>query len=439
VASSKDFETGFVLSQIRYPGEDIKDATSRVFSSVAVPPEAIENPNLRQLRELQVQLLRSGTAMHPILASEVLGVDKKWLLDRMARVDPASHAVYGRMVMEQYEARLSGKAKSDLRSILDREDLGLEEAMAEMAKAVSEARSARYERNTRSLADSVAIWRMKWDAIQEKMASGEPRFSFGGNLSGLDDLVPMVLPGNMILITGGTGVGKSTLSIQIYMDNLARGLRCAYARFEDDDVTFTTRLIAQEMAYEKDAYGRQIGISADSMLRDVITNSDKLELISTVQEKLSARDGHDLYCLDWTMGEALSALTNLNLKLRMQDNRGLDVVFLDYLNKTRIPDSLLRSGGVFWARGQDAQQAKTFAEENECVVVLLQQENDDGSPYETTNSRRQSQVALSVKREWLDNGSLDTNGDVVVTKANMGRTGSVNVRFYPSFMTWVER
>jgi hypothetical protein len=430
--TQNEAERGLVYSLLRRPGEDAYSALERVATlPVAIEPEDIADAALRGLLATILENATNEVATSTKLAAQATGIDEFDLVQGVESIDPAALVVYARAVEFHSLRRVVDMAAAE--SVEDARTLTPEEALARIDERFASITTPTEEDRIATISERVAEGRQLLVKRQASMTNGEVRVSFP--LPGLDTMLPYLLPGQMILITGQTKVGKSSFAAQLYDANIKRGLHGLYFHFEDTPEVMDLRRIARQMAGLK-----EYGVPLKAMLSDVLT-VEQWERIEAVRNDILewGDRGIEVYAAGWTMEQVVRVWRRQCTK-GIATGHPIDFVVVDYLNKAELTSKKLNDYGLFGARGRDAELVKQTAESTGVVTFLVQQEGAGGTPYETKQSAQKSQAWISLVRERDENThALHEVGQAIVKNANMGSTGAVYAQFLPNWMLWMER
>jgi len=428
--SQNEAERGLVYSLLRRPGEDIFAPLERLSTlPISVTPKDVADPLLSQLFTVIIENAYNEVATSTKLAAQATGEEEFDLVAAAEAVDPSAIRIYAEAVSHHSDKRTLRSAADDAvetaRSTQTPADAldAIHVRFAGISLAAEDERVGTIAERSQQGAQSLA-------SLQQSMADGELRVAFV--IDQLNHLVPYLLPGQMILLTGATKVGKSSYAAQVFDYNVRRGMHGAYFHFEDTPGVMDLRRIARQMATQPD------GVALRKMLATVLTFKEQT-CINAVRSDIAewGHRGIEIYCAGWTMEQVIRVWRQLWLQGRAA-NRPLDFVVVDYLNKAELTPQKLKDYSLFGGRGRDAELVKQTAEATGTIVFLVQQEGVSGNPFETTQSAQKAQVWVSLKRERLPNYSLDPIGQVIIKNANMGQTGAVAVEFDARWMAWRE-
>ncbi|NIV32724.1 MAG: hypothetical protein GWN58_25750 [Anaerolineae bacterium] len=427
--SQQEAERGLVHSLLRKPGEESYGALERLAAlPVAVTPEDINDPKLRRLFKLILENAYQEVATSTKLAAQATGVDEFDLVAGTESVDSSALRIYAEAVAYHSARRAINMAASD--AMQDAKSKKPGDALDAIHTRFAGISLTSEEERIGTVAERCTEGQHILAHRQQSMANGEIRVAFVINR--LNHFVPYLLPGQVVLITGKTKVGKSSFAAQLFDYNVRRGMRGAYFHFEDTPEVMDLRRIARQMATRYD------GVPLWKMLGTVLSPADQ-ERIQEVRGEIAGwgHMGTEIYAAGWTMEQVIRTWRRLWLQGRAAD-KPLDFVVVDYLNKAELTPRKLKAYGLFAGRGRDAELVKQTAEATGTIAFLIQQEGVDGTPYETKQSAQKAQVWLSLVRERLPNHSLDPMGQAIVKNANMGQTGAVPVEFDARWMAWRE-
>lgn len=422
-------ERNYVLSMLKRDGEDGTDTLGRVYDNWLDATE-IQHATLRRILIFVQDNAARDLATSATVAAQYLDIDRVWLEEQMAEIDHTATSLYADLVTENLATEtlheLGKRLQEDgLSSVQMMDDLHVEIAQIKLAQEKERIITA--DQNQREFMDWVY-------QQQEYIKSGKQRIAFPREFPLLDEMIPYLFPGNVVLVTAKTKVGKSTFAQQWFDDSCKRGFRCVYCHFEDTPVMMGLKRLVRENGwngYHPDT-GEHIGPDMSKLLTGVLSN-DELEFAKWQTGKISdwTPRGTQIYCADWEMKHVARVLK------RMHMQQPIDFLVIDYLNKANVNSQDIRYLGIFEARARDSEIVKVLTEELSCITCLVQQEGDEGLPFQTRQGAQKSQVYISLQRDRLPDGSLDLAGDVVVMNANLGATGKVPVEFNPRWMLWL--
>jgi len=429
VLSQSESEKGLAYSLLRRPGEDAEDALQRVASlPIAIEPEDISDPVLRSLAAVVLDNAAGETATGTRLAAQATGIDEFTLLQGVESVDHNALRIYAEAVAYHSARRQITSAAEDAVESARLQSPG--DALDQIGARFAGISLGEEDERVASVSQRLVEGHQARAAWQEEVASGKPRISFP--LSRLDETLP-VLPGDLILLSAATKVGKSSFAGQFFDLNLKRGMRGVLFHFEDTIRITYARRIARQMARFDGC-----GPTYKQLLYSMLSPED-LEYVRLAEESITewADRGTEVYCAGWTMEQVIRTWRRLCLKARAE-GRPIDFVVIDYLNKAELLPQKIKAYGLFAARGQDAELIKRTAEATGVTALLLQQEGDEGKPYETRQTQQKAQIHLRLLRERLPSGRLSPTGELRVESANNSETGAVSVELLPGNMLWRE-
>ena len=426
--TQSEAERGLVFSLLRRPGEDGMEALERVaLLPVAVEPEDIVDAQLRKLMAVILENGAKEVSTSTKLAAQATGLDEFDLIQGAESIDPSAINVYAFAVQHHTLKRAVTYAAED--AVEAARSLTPAEALDRINEHFSGISTASEEDRIGTINQRVDEGRQMLIARQQSMSNGDERVSFP--LTRVNHMVPYLLPGQMILLTGQTKVGKSSFAAQLYDANIKRGLRGIYFHFEDTPEVMDLRRIARQMA----RYGAG-GVALRTMLANILT-TEQWEKIEEIRSSITewGERGTEVYAAGWSMEQVCRVWWRLCMQAKAAGDP-IDFVVVDYLNKAELSPQKLRAYGLYAARGRDAELVKRTSEATRVVSFLVQQEGIDGNPYETKQSWQKSQAWISLQRERQGDQSLSLTGQVVVKNANMGSTGAVPAEFLPEYMLW---
>ena len=429
--SQPEAEQGLVYGLLRGPDEEIGEALVRVASlPIAIEPADIGDKTLNTLLALILKNAEREVATSTRLAAQALGTDEFDLVQSVERVDRGAIRVYAEAVAYHSARRdivfAANKATDAARDQAPSE--ALDTISAGFAAIVLSSEKDRIA----SVTERTTQGRESLEHRQAAMRNGEVRIVFP--MEGLNNLVPYLLPGQVVLCTGATKTGKSSWAGQFFDYNVKRGMKGLLFHFEDTPEVMDLRRIARQMP----TMGRD-GVPLRRLLGEVLSSKEweKVEAVRTDIAEWGHR-GTEIYASGWTMEQVIRIWRRLCIRASVAGDP-IQFVIVDYLNKAELsPQKLKNFGGVFGSRGRDAELIKQATEATSVVSLLVQQEGINGHPYETKQSSQKSQVWISLARDRLDNHALNPVGEIIVKNANLGSTGAVPAEFWAHWMLWHE-
>lgn len=263
---------------------------------------------------------------------------------------------------------------------------------------------------------------------QRIAGQAKPRFEFPW--PEINSMVPFVHDDDMILITGKSKVGKSSGAHQIALTN-ARRIPVLYFHNEDTVMKLFMRRIAQ-LQIASDPKMEFKGLKYADLLNPP-ANFSKWDAITA-----AARLGDNLsltyvYCSGWTPEQ-------ITLEWRrFKQRHPLGLVVIDYLNKIEVSHLIKVHGSRAYAFEAAVEMFKREAGRKEAMTncLLVQQENEEGegAVRDTKSSYIKAQVHISLQRDEVPGGLLNT-GNISVLRANDGITGARPAKFFPEYMLW---
>lgn len=230
--------------------------------------------------------------------------------------------------------------------------------------------------------------------------------------TGFDRIDECFIKGNLIIIAGTNGVGKTSLALNI-TKNLAikENKNVGYISLDVSKEKIIQRLIS----FESLIYAWKIrgGFVGEKELKSIEKIKDKISNASIFIEDLASPSFVDIK-------KVIKELNNV---------RKLDLVFIDYLQLIRN-----KAGYTPIQMTKTLEKIKILAVELNIPIVLLVQVEDDVTlfPILTTlrrvgNVEKISDVILFINRTVeQEDGS---NAEILVEKNNNGRLGKINVFF----------
>lgn len=422
-------ERNYVLSLIKRDGEAGEDALGRVYDNWLDATE-IQHGTLRRMLIFVQDNAARDLATSARVVAQYLDMDQSWLDEQIVEVDHTAVGLYTELLTEQ----LATSTLHQIGEKLQEGGVSSEQMLNELQAEISHIKLAQ-EKERIITADQNQREFMTWVYQQQEfIKSGKQRIAFPRELPRLDEMIPYLFPGNVILVTAKTKVGKSSFAQAWLDDECKRGFRCVYCHFEDTPVMMGLRRLARENGWNgyHPTTGEHIGPDITKLLTGVMSD-EELKFAELQTERISewTPRATQIYCADWEMKQVARVVR------RMHMQEPIDFLVIDYLNKAHVNSQDIRYLGIFEARARDAEIVKVLTEELGCITVLVQQEGDEGLPFQTRQAAQKSQVHISLQRERLPSGALDLFGSIVVMNANLGSTGSVASEFNARWMLWL--
>lgn len=270
---------------------------------------------------------------------------------------------------------------------------------------------------------------------------GKPRgLSYG--LQALDDKTLGAMPGDLVVIAGRPGSGKSGFALSIVRNMAAAGNRCLFVSLEMGDVALTTRMIADEiwrpgrrLSYWQIASGK----FQEEYFQDVI---DAGRILAELPIRIEQQPG--------------LTVSQIGARARQYKRRhGLNALFVDHLGL--VKPSGRYAGNKVYETGEVTMSLKALAKELGIPIFLLAQINrgveqrEDKRPglsdlRSSGDIEQDADTVLMLYREayylarkepaagsaefiiWADQmAKVENRLDVIVEKQRSGPVGSVRL------------
>lgn len=256
----------------------------------------------------------------------------------------------------------------------------------------------------------------------EAVSAGTLPPSLMTGLKPLDDKLGGLHDGEMIVITGGTGDGKTSLAHNI-ATHVAIHLKKAVQIFsyEMSALTVTNRMIA--------AVG---GINTEHIRRGTLTERD----FTNFQMAATQLAGAPIFIDD----DANTTLTQLQAKARkLKATNNTALIIVDLIGK--IPASGKASNSRQRDIAENSDGVQKLAMELGIPIVVLSQVNDDGVVREARDVAHDAKTLLKIVRdsnEPIEEEPLIAPRKIIIAKNNTGAIGIVNVMFNKPFVRFHE-
>ena len=231
-------------------------------------------------------------------------------------------------------------------------------------------------------------------------------------LADLDDATGGYRPGELWIVAGRPGAGKSVVAVASATNVARRGGGVLVFSLEIPEEPFTARMLADI------AYTHRRPIPFSSIMRGRLDDLD-MESVCDAQERLAQIPIMVDYSSKLTASE-IKARIHAEKKRLSASGRALSVVFIDYLKFVQATDRY-RGSRVYEIGEISASLKQTAKDEGVCIVLLAQLNR-------ALEARDDKRPGLSDLR---DSGDLEADADVVAFihreayyAARAARTGS---------------
>lgn len=231
------------------------------------------------------------------------------------------------------------------------------------------------------------------EAVDIALSQVEAAFQDGRGITGvttglidLDRAIGGLQPGNLIILAGRPGMGKSDLAVTIALGAARAGQ--------------TVQLFSQEMTaaeLSQRAMAGPTGIAADRQRRGMVDGNDIARLVAA---------GQDLKALKVVIDESPSLTVALlrQRARRLQRRHGLDLVIIDHLQLMRSGDRRRRENRVQEIT-EITSELKALAKELQVPVLVVSQLS------RAVENREDKRPQLADLRE---SGSIEQDADAVM-------------------------
>lgn len=431
-------EVGFISCLLRRQGESAEQALSRFYEIESVDADQIVDPTLRAMYLYVREQALDDIAVTPEILAAEFDVKPESLQESVRKHPVDALPLYVAEINRQYVRKIAIETAGRLQAAAESGD---PQQLLEAVRALDTLGLAD-EKRIYTLAEQAAVFLNLFEEDQRRFRDGSIKVQFP--LPKLNEKLPRVMDDDVILLTARSKVGKSSFSTQMAYLNAHNKLNVAYFHFEDPPARVGYRRAAQMQLYvpqdvREQHTGTRFGMPYYKMMSALLTDQEQayVRYLTTLAIQQAGTYLTYIYASGWTCEKMVAVWRQLHKQ------RPFDLVIIDYLNKMTLNGAKLRDFGSFGARGQDVELIKQEAgRPNARVpVVLIQQENEDGTPRDSKDSYIKAQAWISLQRLPVesDPDRFENDGEVVVKRANDGMTGGIPAQFYPPFMVWSER
>lgn len=182
----------------------------------------------------------------------------------------------------------------------------------------------------------------------------------------------------LVVLAGATGMGKTTVAIDLLVDFMKTGYRCVYYSLEMDEEEIYIKIANNYL----DKFGRDV---------DNFTNKE-IEKIEELGKNTVIIDKGDIN---------LERIEN-DIKQFRRENRPLDIVFIDYLQIMKYSN---KRQSEYEFLSEATKQLKQIARNENIVIILLSQLNRNN------NGRDNKRPMLSDLR---GSGSIEQDANIII-------------------------
>jgi replicative DNA helicase len=332
----------------------------------------------------------------------------------------ANAEVYGRLVYRTALRRRLIVCGDDLRKLALDQESSMEDVMADAERAFTNVRDASLEDGGLTFKDMVGQF---MDDVFERVEHPDRPIGIPSGWNGLDDLLGGWHKGDLVIVAGRPGMGKTSAMLTAALNAAKLGARVGIASQEMTHPQVVARMAAIETGInlQKINHGR---LDAEEVRRFVKAAGVLSEL--------------PIHVID------APGLTPAKLRmqaLRWMRRGGLDLLMVDYLQ-------IMSSGGIFRGNervqevGYFARSLKQLAKELRIPVIAAAQlsrgvENrEDKRPIlsdlrESGEIEQEADVVAFLYRDVVYNEATEfpNRADVIVAKHRNGPTGVVSLHF----------
>lgn len=184
--------------------------------------------------------------------------------------------------------------------------------------------------------------------------------------------------GELVLLCGTTGLGKSTLALNILHTNLKNGVPCALFSFEMSDEAWMDRLLSLDLSIDRSAFRSKDRFNNGVMqkLASAIPRLSKLPL--------------------WISDDTMATVDDMRRTIKkMVERSGIRMVVVDYAQIVSPPKSVeSREQQVAYI----GRTLRSIAQETKVVMIVLSQLNDDGKVRESRALLHEAHVCITLQQ-----------------------------------------
>lgn len=262
---------------------------------------------------------------------------------------------------------------------------------------------------------------------QQKALIGKPRFTFPPHWN-LNRLIPVIKPGVKIVLSGGTGDGKSAMAMQFAEWAAICGKNVLIIHMEDrEDIILMRQTV------------RWIGGSLEELERG--DPRGRMNQMIKLREEWAKNGGSLLY--KYLAGNSIPLIVEqikeTAREYEVQDKH-LDLVVMDYFQKADHESQIANGQNYVNAANKGAEMLKIIAEKLSLTMCVISQETPDGNGGKHTEWSRalekKPQIYISLTRQEIK--KIDDEEFVYKLNPATGKNMRVPIAMVGDRSCWVE-
>ena len=323
--------------------------------------------------------------------------------------------VYGRVVQRAYIRRRLLVAGDEIKALALQTDEHIETIITEVNAAVAKATNQKIGEQQAHISAAVHDY---WTQLERRM-TGEDTPGIPTGLTELDELTGGVHKGELIIVAGPTGVGKTSFGTGIAKNGARLGQRVAYFTKEMNRLELTQRLISSE-----------IGVSTQWLKQGKLSQKEWALFVEAAPR---------LAKLPFWIVDDISPMTPLKIRrriARLQYESGIDLVVIDGLwlmhSDTKFTDKAGENNDI-------TEQLAQMTKDLNISIVLLHQMNREIfrrkkhvpnlADVREGGEMSANVVMLLTRPSQFDPHAYDTSTHCYVVKGRDSNTGMVKLGF----------
>lgn len=429
-------ESSLIAQILRKPDESNNAALQRFYDIPGITADMFSDPFLSSCFSFIAEAADQDVAITPeALAAQF---DDSELAEsihiKLSKTKVDEVPLYAKIIQKAYFAQSVSKAAQKMMEVAQGDN---PEEVYEILAGLTEF-DTKEEKRIFSMTEQAMLFVEQFHRFQEEVRQKVPRPIFP--LRGLNELVPRIMRDDVVLLSAQSKIGKSSFASQMALHNAFRGMKVLLFHFEDNPEKVGYRRAAQMQMFKyKVKYPHEwdnMGMSYREMFSGSILPAEKMQEVET----LTADAIRQCPGLTYVYSAGWSAHKTIATWRQLHKEHDYDLIIIDYLNKISLTQADIKAYGQFNARGEHVELFK-----QECgrpganvPLLLVQQENPDGTSRDSKSSYIKAQCHISLQRDQRADkpGTMDLEGRAVVVRANDGGTGAVPATFYPRYMIW---